>query len=119
MTRADLILIVVVLAGLGVLYQQLWRPSEPARIAHVHVGGEWVQSTPLDGHRELRIEGALGESVLAVRPGGIRFIASACTQKYCVHSGWQTRGGEFAACVPNQVSVHVEGGRERFDAINF
>lgn len=119
MTRADKLLILVAAFGLGVLYYQLWLPGAPGRVAEVHVDGRWVQTVPLDGNREVRIQGVHGESVLQVRPGAIRFIDSPCTGKFCVHSGWHTHGGEFAACVPNHVSIQVRGGSRRFDAINF
>lgn len=119
MTRADSLLILLALLGVGVLYYQFWSPGTAGQVAYVHVDGKWVETVPLDAAREVRIQGPHGTSVLQVRPGAIRFIASPCTGKYCVQSGWHTHGGEFAACVPNHVSVHVSGGTKRFDAVNF
>lgn len=119
MTPADKVLVLLAVFGLAGLYQQLWTPGAPAQTAHIHVDGERVETVSLDAEREVRVQGPHGESVLEVRPGAIRFVQSPCTGKYCIQSGWQTHGGEVAACVPNHVSVQVTGGTERFDAINF
>jgi hypothetical protein len=54
-----------------------------------------------------------------VHDGRIRFVASPCTGKQCIHSGWLDNDGEFAACLPNLISITITGRNPRFDSINF
>ncbi len=69
--------------------------------------------------RTIEIEGSRGKSMLEVSDGAIRFVDSPCRTKRCVHAGWLKLSGEFAACLPNQVSILIAGDKRRFDAINF
>jgi len=67
----------------------------------------------------IEINGTRGLSTLEFNDGAVRFVASPCRTKRCIHAGWLRRSGDFAACLPNQVSVLVAGAERRFDAINF
>lgn len=69
--------------------------------------------------RDIRIAGPLGETLITIRKGQARFVSSPCAQKQCIHSGWLKRNGDFAACLPNRVSLFIAGREGAFDAINF
>lgn len=45
---------------------------------------------------------------LAVEEGRICFLSSGCPDKICVRSGWLSRTGQTAACLPAGVVVRVE-----------
>ncbi|WNF36702.1 NusG domain II-containing protein [Bacillaceae bacterium IKA-2] len=44
---------------------------------------------------------------IEVKPGKIRFLSSGCTDKICVNTGWLTREGHIAACMPSRIVVSV------------
>ena len=67
----------------------------------------------------LRKESMLGDSILEVEAGRIRFHASPCRGQQCIHSGWLSRAGDFAACLPNRVSVALVSAGTRYDAISY
>ncbi len=46
---------------------------------------------------------------LRVEDGRVRFTHSDCPDKVCVHTGWLSRAGQTAACLPAGVLVRVEG----------
>ena len=119
MTRADFILVTLSFIALPFSYLYLWQPSEKGQVAHIQVHNKTYKTISLKKDQTLTITGILGNSTLKVDSGRIRFLHSPCKGKYCVHSGWLKDGGEFAACLPNQVSVEILGLSQRFDAINF
>lgn len=41
--------------------------------------------------------------------GRIRYDASDCPDKICVYTGWLTRAGQSAACLPNKTLIVLEG----------
>lgn len=66
---------------------------------------------PLDQDTTRDLTGKDGIHVtLEVAGGQIRFAASDCPDKVCVHSGWLSRSGQSAACVPAGVAVRITGG---------
>lgn len=123
MTPADRL--VLLLAWAGALASLAWYFQAPTgRRAEVVVDGRVVANLDLRQERDLTVTGAQGTSHIRVRDGAVRFTHSACRAGRCVRSGWLERGGQTAACVPNQVLVRVRGpgpasGGRRFDALNF
>jgi hypothetical protein len=77
------------------------------------------QSYPLDEAKIITVQGHLGPGQIEIRPGKARFIHSACHNQYCVLHGWLTQAGETMACLPNRISISLEGTNTRYDAINF
>ena len=119
MTRADKILIMLAIATIGGLYWQFWGHALISDEAEILVDGKAVVEAPLDIDRTYTVEGPLGQSQIEVKNGRIRFIRSPCTNKQCIHSGWLNQNGDFAACLPNHVSISLRGPDPRFDTINF
>ena len=74
-------------------------------------GGEFVY--PLGKNRELTVAGALGDSVLVIQDGRAFFKDSPCPNKVCVQSVALQHDGDWSACLPNQVILHVENKAEQ------
>jgi len=119
MTRADIIVVAFTLALLPFLYGTFWNRQGPADTALIIDESGREFGVPLDTNQQLRIDGPLGVSVLEIADGRIRFLDSPCRGKQCIHSGWLDESGEFAACLPNRVSVAVSGSEPLYDSINF
>ena len=119
MTRADLILLLLVVSALPFLYARTWSPDEPARYVRIQTGNNEPIAAELSPDRKLQVHGPLGDSVIEIRKSRIRFLSSPCTGQQCVHSGWLEAAGELAACLPNRISIQLLGQHPRFDAINF
>jgi hypothetical protein len=119
MTRADRILILVIVCTLPFLYTQLWFGSEPADYVLIRSGSNDPVTETLQHNRRLHFAGPLGESVIEIRDGRTRFVSSPCKSQVCVHSGWLSSTGEFTACLPNRISLTLSGQYRHFDAINF
>ncbi|MFQ5488478.1 MAG: NusG domain II-containing protein [Gammaproteobacteria bacterium] len=118
MTRADYIVVTCTLLLLPLLYLNFWGGG-PAQAAHIHSADGREFSVPLGVDQTLALEGPLGTSIIEIRNGQVRFSDSPCRGKQCIHAGWLRHGGEFAACLPNRISVTVSAAEPRFDSINF
>ena len=119
MTRADRVLMAIVLCTLPLLYLHFWTDQEPATVLRMQVADMDPTVTPLTPDRHVQLAGPIGESIIEIRAGQARFLDSPCPGKVCVHSGWLREAGQLAACLPNRISIQLLGSRPRFDAINF
>jgi hypothetical protein len=118
-TGADSIVIALALVLLPWLYFTYWGNATQGGQARILRGGKEIALISLYENQRLSIQGVLGPSLLEISDGKIRFLNSPCRSKQCVHSGWLSMSGEFAACLPNRISVQIVGREPRFDAINF
>lgn len=119
-TRADWLVLALAAALVGALYAHHWGGAGPGARVHIAAAGATERALPLDADRELHVHGPLGDSVIEIKDGRVRFVSSPCRGQQCVHAGWLARTGELAACLPNGITVRVEGdGESRFDSINF
>ena len=119
MKAGDACIIAICATLVGAVYWFAWQPAGAAHLAVLRVPGEPPRRIALDGSRELTVAGRRGESRVAVRPGGVRFLASPCSAKHCVHAGWLEEAGDFAACLPNGVSLTLAGGRNGYDGLGY
>ncbi len=117
--RGDYLVFLATLLLLPWLYFTLWGDQRAGAYAQILVGGDQQALVSLHQPQTIEVEGALGLSILEIVDGKIRFITSACQGKQCIHRGWINLGGEVVSCLPNQVSIAILGGEQRFDAINF
>ncbi|MEX2442837.1 MAG: NusG domain II-containing protein [Alkalispirochaeta sp.] len=69
--------------------------------------GTFVYS--LDEERELFFTGPLGDTIVEVGNGSVRFTESPCRDKICIAAGALTEAGQWAACLPNRVFITVTG----------
>jgi hypothetical protein len=61
---------------------------------------------------KFELNGAYHSKVVAEK-GRIRFEWADCPDNVCVHTGWLTRAGQTAACVPNRSLIKVVGASEQ------
>lgn len=120
MTRGDALAIAVAAAVVGILFARYWQAPVAATQCELRVAGAVVGRYALDQDQDIRIEGRMGTSVLRIENGRVRFLSSPCRNQVCVRSGWLSHGGDAAACLPNRVSLSLEGhGGDALDAISF
>ena len=119
MTRADHILLVIIVCALPFLYARLWAGNEHADYVQIQAGNDEPLTGELSRDRTLHVHGPLGDSVIEVRQGRARFVRSPCRGQVCVQTGWLQASGEIAACLPNRISLTLHGQHPRFDAVNF
>jgi hypothetical protein len=118
MTRGDKILTGALLALIGCLAVWLHSGAAPGGWVVVEVNAEPVSRVPLAIDRTLDVQGALGAARIEIRGGRVRFAQSPCKGKICVKAGFVQYAGRYIACVPNRVTVRIEGAQQQgLDAI--
>lgn len=118
-TLGDKLVLALAIGLLPLVYVMLWNDGRPGDQARILVAGQQQRMVDLHHDQRIVVHGALGDSVLEVHNGKLRFVDSPCSNKQCVHEGWIHYGGQTVACLPNKVSATILGGEQRFDAINF
>ncbi len=119
-TPADRAVLILVWTGMVALAAHAFRAPAGTE-AVVVVEDRVAQRIRLAGEHTVTVQGARGPTELrVVADGRVRFVHSPCDAKLCIRAGWQSRAGELAACVPNQVLVRIRGQREvGWDALNY
>lgn len=111
---------VIAAAAIAVIFmfQQFWSFA-PASKLKIRQGNHIIGTYDLNQTRELHIKGALGESIISIQQGKVRFKQSPCPNQYCVHHGWLSHAGQVAICLPNQISLQLMGAKNSYDSLNY
>lgn len=56
---------------------------------------------------------------IEVGKGKIRFSSACCKDGLCVNSGWLTKNGQTAACLPERVVIYLEGSDSEPDILTY
>lgn len=118
MTRGDLLLLMLAAAVLALLYAHYWQAPSAASVVEIRNGTHAVERYALTESRQITVRGRIGNSVVDIRDGAVRFHSGPCRNQVCVHSGWLRHGGDTAACLPNGVSIRLLGGRDQVDGVS-
>lgn len=114
---ADWVVVVAACALIGALAVVTWRPAAPAQWLEVR-GPGGSQRIALDHDATVEVDGRIGTSTIEVAGGRARFAAAPCRNRVCIAAGWLARRDDFAACVPNGVSLRLATDGLRYDSIN-
>jgi hypothetical protein len=94
------------------------QPGETNAI-EITVGNESPATFSIKENHQVNVAGELGDSVIEIRDGKVRFASSPCSGKVCILSGWHQHSGDHIVCLPNKVGVSLLSQQDRFDGINF
>ena len=57
--------------------------------------------------------------VIQAEKGRIRFSESDCPHKTCVKTGWLTKPGDKAVCIPSRVVITIVGDNKKVDVLAY
>jgi hypothetical protein len=57
------------------------------------------------------------DMVFEVKDGKARVLSSDCPDKVCVNSGWLSRAGQCAVCLPNRITLRLTPTEQSPDAV--
>lgn len=100
------------------LFKIYWL-HEPASQLKIRLADKVIGTYDLNQIRELHIHGYIGDAIISIRNGKVRFKQSPCTNQYCVHQGWLSHAGQVAICLPNQISLQLMGMKIPYDSLNY
>lgn len=93
--------------------------GQDAAKAVVRSGGKVVAELNLQNDQEVKIQGALGPSVVEVSGGRVRVASDPSPRQICVRQGWLQRAGDAAICLPNQVTVELVARNPAYDSLTY
>ena len=114
----DWLVIFVGLVAVIFMFQQFWSFEQASKLK-IRQGNQTIGTYDLNQTRQLHIHGALGDSLISIAQGKVRFKQSPCNNQYCVHQGWLSRAGQVAICLPNQISLQLMGAKSSYDSLNY
>ena len=106
--RNDLILILSLLLLAGVLYLALNLGRREGGVAVVRVDGVEVERHSLAVNGTFPLNG--GSNVLVIEDGKAWISEADCPDRICVRQGKIHYTGQVITCLPNRLTVTVEGG---------
>lgn len=110
----DFVFVAAVAGVVVFLFLRLGRNLDDSKkrlVVQSSAGGEYV--FPLDRDGLYNVAGLHGDSVIEVLDGKARFKDSPCPNKTCVQQGFISLPGEWAACLPNDVFIMVQGAAKK------
>lgn len=107
-TRADLIVIAVLLLLGGFLYLVMHVNREEGGVAVVRVDGVETERHQLSVDGTFPLNG--GTNILVVSGGQAWLSEANCPDHICVKQGKIHYTGQVITCLPNRLTVTVEGG---------
>lgn len=114
----DWLVIVTGTIAIVFMFLQFWSFEHASKLK-IRQGNQIIGTYDLNQTRNLRIHGVLGDSLISIAQGKVRFIQSPCNNQYCVHQGWLSRAGQVAICIPNQISLQLIGAKSSYDSLNY
>jgi len=90
------------------IYKVYIAPQEHTRVLIRAVGGEWT--FPVDAEETVIVSGSLGSTTVKIKGNRAWIENSPCINQNCVAAGEITRQGQWAACLPNNVLLMIQGG---------
>jgi hypothetical protein len=89
------------------------KPNAEPQVVIRGSGRSWV--FPLNAEETVTIPGPLGNTLIELHEGRARVLSSPCVNQTCVAAGHIGKAGQWAACLPNEVFVVIEGSPARAD----
>ncbi|MDR3255458.1 MAG: NusG domain II-containing protein [Synergistaceae bacterium] len=118
-SRRDIFFLSCILLALSAFYrfEASGASGGGKNFAEISVNGSISEMLPLELDREY-IPPGLPAVRIVTRGGAAGFVASDCPDKVCIHTGFLTKPGQAAACLPNRVVIRVSpGGADTLDSV--
>ncbi|MBR3473434.1 MAG: NusG domain II-containing protein [Oscillospiraceae bacterium] len=113
--RADLILIAALLLLAGILFLALNHGRQEGGVVVVRVNGAEVERHSLSLSGTFPLNG--GSNILVIQNGQAWLSEANCPDHICVRQGKIHYTGQVITCLPNRLTVTVEGGES--DGVDF
>ena len=114
MKKGDIALIIIALIVLII-----WLiPSQSGEVVRVYVDGEIIKTLPLNENTQALIESEYGKNRVIIRDKKVYVTDANCPDKLC-EKGEISKSGRSIVCLPNHLSVIIEGGKkdEKIDVV--
>lgn len=119
--KGDILLLIFVILISIILFLVINQSKENDLIAVIRHEDRIVKRIDLNNVERdysLVIKGKYTNTV-KVEKGRIKVADSDCPHKICVKTGWLTKKGETAVCIPNRLIIKIKGKIHNVDGITY
>jgi hypothetical protein len=106
--------ILIILFAAGIVFFSIYtvymKKQGQARVLIRGHSSEW--SFPLDAQETVVVSGPLGETIVRIHENSAWVEFSPCENQTCTAAGLLFRQGQWAACLPNNVLLLIEGEKD-------
>lgn len=116
-----LTIIVFIASVSSVAYYFLHDISNGDVMAEVYKDGELIYTIDLqniDNPKEITI-GDEDYNVILIEKGRVRFKDANCKDDVCVKTGWISKKGEMAVCIPHKTYIKISGTQDEIDGATY
>lgn len=117
-----LIAAIIVIAGLVMVWNYYGAASDQGLTAVITHDSKLIKQIELSSLNRTQTIDLTNEGihqVIRAEKGRIRFVESNCPNKTCVNTGWLTKPGDKAVCIPSHVFVKVVGEKKQTDVLAY
>ena len=117
--KADIILFVLLLLMGAVLSVPSLLTGGTGNTVRITVDGALYGTYDLSDDREISVGENGRINRIVIKNGKVWMEEASCRNQVCVHTGKISEAGRSIVCLPNRVSVTIEGkGDEGYDAVS-
>lgn len=103
-----IIILVLVVGFAGVRFWQSTKSKDLVAVIYQNDKViERIDLNKVEEPKEINLSGDY-HNTIRVEKGRIRYEETDCPNRICVNTGWLTKYGDFAVCLPNQTVVDIE-----------
>lgn len=113
---ADILFFILLISVSLFLCLNAFLGKEKGAYAVVRVNGDIVSKFSLNDEGTYSLND--GSNILVIEKGSAYLIDADCPDKLCVNQGKIKNKGEIITCLPNRLTVTIEGGENDVDFIS-
>ncbi len=115
---ADILLVVLFIALSIFTFYHTRHRYQSGRFYLIEIEGTLLYRMPLHTDTLLCLTGTTGPFSVQASGAKVRVLKTTCPAKICKRTGWIQKPGESIICVPNALSITIEGTKQgTIDAI--
>ena len=119
-SKGDIVIIISLLILAAVLFAlSLATGGRDGAQAVISVNGKTEAVLPLDKDAEYTVSAEGHTNVIRVEDGAVFMRLADCPDGYCIEQGAISKTGEMIVCLPNRVTVTIDGSEEQLDAVAY
>ncbi|MCX7773418.1 MAG: NusG domain II-containing protein [Clostridia bacterium] len=115
----DFIIIIIIIAAALLLVLTFYEKNSVEKTAIITQNNSVLKTIRLDLLSQdltIHYQGKYPGTIEA-KNGQIRFLHAECPDKVCVHTGWISRPGQIAVCLPAGVMIKITGKNTDMDIL--
>lgn len=113
----DFVIFTAIIALACAIWIRLALMQTDQKYGEIWVDGAQYRQIKLGGgeRKTIVLQGKTAEVTIEVDGSRMRFVSSRCPDHTCERTGWISRVGQTAVCLPNRVMIKITGSSAEHD----